>query len=501
MPLTPRKPRRPSNASSLPLVPGGSRDSEELVVRPISGELRTMLDAILSAETLLENLEGDAELLEMPADLVAEMDAELAPISLTVRVLARSLVATALDRSPPRSLADVHPIGLGLDADFDSRALDQLVQGLLPEQLPRAIRPSRARRDAALANASQILHEIGLEEFDVSCHLGTNRAGEQVLAAHPVPPESAYVALLEPLFARAEVSAFSRGPLLAVERDAASWEFECWSAGSVGAHARRSADFPHTVREQEYSLADRITLASDASIVGELVSSEHFAELFPRQHRLAESLLESFTGVFECLTVSGHRATLRALRDGRTYEVHEHAEPVAYSPGCIGFGRLLPFDGVLHLRSPGMVFVVAPEPGLGAAAAEALAEVEATLPPALALEGVISALVQGVKVPRVLSPAPTRAIAAEMLEALHEVLADADLEHEVSADDVTPALRETAARAGGAHFLEMELDATLGAYMAALSDQAGLGSGGPRATAPRTGARAKKHRHDRKRRR
>jgi len=498
---TPRKPRRPSTAPSLPLVFGDGTDGTKLIVRPITGELRTTLDAMLSVETLLDQSISDAEYVELPPDLLAELDAELAPISLTVRVLARSLVATALDRSPPRPLPDIHPAGMGLDAAFDPQALDQLVQTLLPERLPHVVRPSRARREAALADASNILHEIGLEEFDVSCHLGTDRDGQQVLAAYPVPPESAYVSLLEPLFARAEVSAFSQGPLLAVERDAASWEFECWSAGSFGAHASQPADFAHLVREQEYSLADRVTMASDASIIGELANSEHFSELFPRQHRLAEALLASFTGVFECLTVGDNRATLRSLTDGRTYEVHEHSSPVLYAPGCIGFGRLLPFDGVLHLRSPGMVFVVEPEPGLGAAAADALAAVSALLPPALAIEGVISTFTRGVEVPRALSPAPSRTVAREMLEVLHEVLADADLEHDLSPDDVGEVLRAQAAEAAGARYVEMELDGTLGAYMAALSAQAGPGPG-PRSTSARhTGKRPKKGKRKGKRRR
>jgi hypothetical protein len=160
------------------------------------------------------------------------------------------------------------------------------------------------------------------------------------------------------------------------------------------------------------------------------------------------SLTASITGVFECVALDGNRATLRSIRDGTTYFVHEHLEPVEYSTGWVAAGRLLPFDDTLHLRSPGTVFA---RPGglhLSRAAANDVGGLERTLPPALALEAFISAAMLGVDVPRAMKPMRSKADARQLLSELQLMLADAQL----------------------------EADATLEAFIAALAEQAGGGS-------------------------
>jgi hypothetical protein len=216
-------------------------------------------------------------------------------------------------------------------------------------------------------------------------------------------------------------------------------------------------------------------MAFDASIVGEMVDGDDFAELFPRQHRVAGALLESFVGVFECVATRKDGATLRQLNGGSTFEIHEHMAPPAYSEGWIAMGRLLPFDGGLHLRSPGMIFLPSAAE-FGPQAADAFAGLAASLPHALALEAVISALALGVQVPRDVKPARSRAHARELLQAAHDALAMTDFQHEVSADDVPDELR---AKGEGRDvlFLELAVDATVGAYTSALAEQSGIGVG------------------------
>jgi hypothetical protein len=173
--------------------------------------------------------------------------------------------------------------------------------------------------------------------------------------------------------------------------------------------------------------------------------------------------------VFECIAIDEDLATFRSVRDGRTYEVHEHSEWIEYDVGWVCAGRLLPFSGALHLRSPGMLFV---QPGAGEDlarnAAAALETLGGTLPPALALEGVISSVFYGVSVPRARKPAPTRAVARETLDALRVLLADP----EIAA--ATP-------------------DATLEGFMAALADQ-GEAGGAPGQQKARRAKKAKRRR-------
>jgi hypothetical protein len=375
---------------------------------------------------------------------------------------------------------------LGPHSSIDPRALDELARALLPKNLPRSVRPSPARRERALADAERLLREVGLEEFDVSCHLVLARDDTPTLAAAAVPPETAHVWLIESLFERAEVAAFGGEPLLAVERDASRWEFACWSADPARVEAESGSDFAQGVREQEYSLVDRVTLALDASVLGDLAGGDEFLELYPRQHRLAQSLLASFTGVFECEAIDGDRATFRSLSDDRRYTVHEHVIPPAYAPGAIGFGRLLPFDGASHLRSPGMVIVSGTEPELPAMVARTLREIGDAIPPALAIEGLISTFVFGEAVPRVVKPSSSRAVARELVTMIEEILDEAELEREVSPTEAPAELRAHVEEVPGVRYVSFALDSTLSEYLIALAEQA---DGGGRRAA--TGTRRK----------
>jgi hypothetical protein len=448
-------------------VPPALLDPESDEFQAIAAELNESLaDGALDAEDV-GTLESEEAALDAEIDQLRDL---FGGVTLTTRVLARALLARTLDRGLPPVEQYYVPTASHAEAETESAALDELAHALLPPNLPPALKPSRAELKAALDDAALLVREVGLEEFDVSCDLEAVGNGAYELVTAPVSPESAHVQLLEFLINRAEGVALEDA-LLATERDASAWEFSRWSvAPPPGMVSSDVATFARHVREQEYSLVDRPTIALGASVIEELADDETFAELFPRQHRMAASLVASVVGVFECVALDGNRATLRSIRDGSTYVVHEHMEPVEYGMGWVGAGRLLPFEGALHLRSPGMVFAPARDLELARAAANDVGALDATLPPALALEAFISAAMLGVNVPREMKPMRSKAEARELLSELQLMLADA----------------------------EIALDATLEGFIAALAEQAGAGSAGGGKSRP--GATRKARRRSKRRR-
>jgi hypothetical protein len=443
---------------------------------------------------------GDA--IELDDDLdtdiepeVDELGAAFGGIALTTRILARGLLARVLDRERPSIGSYYIPGASAGGSEVEPLPLGELTQALLPPNLPAEIRPSKVERKEAFAEAASVIREVGLEEFEVSCYLGSGQAGIAELFIYPRSSESAHVALLEFLFNRAEGFAQSLDPLLAAERDASSWEFSRWSTSSArGRGSGEEVEFSQSVREQEYSLVDRRTIALGDSVMGEILKDPSFAELFPRQRRMAQALVDSVAGVFECVALEGTHATFRSMHDGRTYRVHEHMDPIVYSPGWIGAGRLLPFDGDLYLRSPGMLFSHPDDPERLRAAVDALNDFRGTLPRALALEGFISSEVLNVSVPRAMKPARSRTEAREALAALAQILADAEQDREVVPDEavgVGDGEAEEDTMADGA----IRLDATLEGFMAALAKQAVAAGGRER----QRGGRGRKKKPKRRR--
>lgn len=435
---------------------------------------------------------------ELAADVSQELEA-FGGLAFTIRLLARELLAQALDRQPARSVASFFSTDSGAHEGSDAAVVDKLVEPLLPANLPDEMRPSRSSRREAFGEAAWLLREVGLEEFDVSCHLDTSDDGTPELRAYSLPPESAHVELLEYLFVRAETIVDTFDPVLAAERDASYWEFSQWSVSPPPGHAPvEVTDFAGSVREQEYSLAERRTVTLGTSVMRNLAQSEGLAALCPRQYRIAAALDASFVDVFECVGLDGTRATFRSMRDGRTFQLHEHLQGTVYAPGWIAMGRLFPFDDNLYLRSPGMLFMKPNDRIDLTPAVEAFADARTTLSPALALEAFISSRVFGVPVPRQVKPAISKAEARSALAMLADMLADADLERARN-DDVTavsnqiyytPGLHDD----GGAGDDDgLRLDTTLQAFIAALEEQAARG-GGERHEQPRAKKRKGKRR-------
>ena len=404
---------------------------------------------------------------------------EIDPVSamvLTTYVLARALLDQVIGASPKRLGADATP-----DDDdapgIDGGILDLLTTNLLPPNAPPTFKQSREEREAMVDDVSLLICEVGLEEFDVYCELEILRDGTSYLYVTPVTPEHAHVALLERVFERAEDIATGDDPLLALERDASAWEFGCWNiAPPPGSSLSNESSFSTSVREQEYSLVDRVTTALGTSVMSALLNGEGFADMSPRQYHMARALATSIADVYECVAIDGNRVNLRSLRDGRTYAVYEHMEPIRYAVGWLGFGRLLPFDDTgLHLRSPGMNFTKPLAPDFAHEVSDALRRYEEGLPAALAVEAVISSIVLGVSVPRRDRPMRSRADARRTLDALRQIFAGTEWE-----DVLTPSNASAhPAKAIGVpqYYVPHRQDTTVDEFMTALIEQAEAGSG------------------------
>jgi hypothetical protein len=283
----------------------------------------------------------------------------------------------------------------------------------------------------ALEEIAQRLRELGLEEADVSLHLVRDRDGSNGLAWHRIPPATAHVWLLGSLYDRVERSV-EIDALLDLERRASRWWFLCLSA------ERRGEDylFSQGVREQEWSLVDRPTLVTEVPVMSAFCEQPFFPFLPARQQALARALRRSFVGVFTVRAPRGETQIFESLLDGRRYEVHEHnPQETRYSAGALALGRLIPWEDGLHLRSPGMVIVPQPNPGMAPTIAEALGRIGDAMPAAAALEGAISAIVMGSKVPRKVRPAASRTEARELLDQLPELFEEYDLIEEPDLED------------------------------------------------------------------
>jgi hypothetical protein len=350
-------------------------------------------------------------------------------------------------------------------------------------------------RDTAMLMVAEMLRSEALETSDVALHLAQHD-GQPTVAWRRVPPETAAVWLLKPLYERLE-TALAVDPLLRLERRASLWWFLQWSAERQGDEFR----FAQEVREQEWSLVDRPALATGVPVIAAFRTRPEFEMVAPRQQVLARMLDRSFVGVFVFRGEEEDVPVWESLTDGKRFRVYEHDPHEAYTIGAIGVGRLIPWEGHVHLRSPGMVIVPDPDPEFVSRFAGAMRRVdEADMPPAIALEALLSVVAMGAKVPRRLKPAANRAEAKELIDQIPGLLEEYDLAEQaedVEPEEVPDELRAVAERGDHVKVMRYRVDQAMGDWMRELQRMAATPGGSP----SRSGkARGKKGKGKKKRR-
>src|SRR5687767_10074550 len=210
-------------------------------VWPLDGPRATMLDAIVSGLALLRSEVPRSTALPADIDLVAAEEPQGALIAETTRLLALALLDELTTGGDRPSLAGQPALG-------ELEALTKAV----------SIRMTAAQRRDALGDAAAIIREVGLDR-DLDCHLGSEPDGGGVIVSAPIPPATAHVWLLDRLFQRAEMFVLG-DEVLTHERMAAAWYFSRWSVGGRGLD-REAMAFTRNVREQEWTLVERETMA------------------------------------------------------------------------------------------------------------------------------------------------------------------------------------------------------------------------------------------------
>ncbi len=426
-----------------------------------------LVDPVCTALTLgaaLDPFGPPVEIPEPPApDMFLETDRRTAGLARTLRETLELGLRRTLELDGAPSEEELRRAVARLSTEVDAKAAE----------LGAPLAPLTAEeRDAALQDARELIREIGLERLDRSLFLGTRAGAGHEIGSFPVHPVTAHVWLLGRVFQRLSLLLLEH-ELFPLERMAAAWYFDAHSSRKL-----RANDFPRSVREQEWSLVERPGLLLREPLVDAIHDSDLGDLLPPRQYRLATALRASFSSGFRVVERNGSAAVFEDLVRNRRFEVHEHGDDdQRYQAGWIGLGRLCAFDGPLHVRSPGMVFL--PEPGATEVVADVLRRGRYGMPAAIRVESLLSVLLGDRKLPRYVPPAPSRGVAGELLRMLVEVLERADLAHEVPADEAGPELVEQARRADVAEtaYRRYDLDASTAGWMKALMDYRGSSGG------------------------
>jgi hypothetical protein len=445
-----------------------SSDPDPLQTAPLDSDARAALEALVHALAAVDlTVVLTASALGTPLDLVAALFQHAAPLAGRATELARLLVhhSVASPEAPGRArlraaVEELQEETARFHAEREAR------EGYSTEGLTGEL------RDATLEEMDDLLREVGLEELDADLHLAYQNDGTPVLAWMPIPPETAHVWLLSRLYPRVELTVHA-DPLLSIERRASRWWFERWSSA---AHRGEEWQFTWTVREQEYSLVERSTLALEAPILDAFCKQEFFATVPERQQRMAEALTESFLSIFRVHEHDASRLVLEDVADGRRYEVHEHNPELEYRQGFLGLGRLLPFEGNRYLRSPGMALLQDTGGGLTSKLVQGLGLAEEGIGRGVAMESFLALMAKRrEKLPRRVVPAESPREAQELLKELQEALQENGLVEAVTAGEAPSELREAAAElTAEAAFMRFPVDEPLAEWIRALTEQAGV---------------------------
>ena len=262
-----------------------------------------------------------------------------------------------------------------------------------------------------------LLSEAGLELYDRDVTLVDLPGRGPALRSEPVPPATALTLLEHRALGRA--AAWALGDMLAaVETDAAEWYFHRWSVeGEDGVRPE--------VRAREWVLADHATLGLGMPVMAAILERGADARWPARQRLLAAGLARSVTGVFELGRAEDDFTPFVSARDGARYTV------IGLRPSDVerryAFGRLIPLDDGTWLTSAGMEAASPKSDGVIGRVILQLEELEEELPPAVALEALISLVLARKDMPRDLRPVRTADQAERFLESLRGALVGAGM--------------------------------------------------------------------------
>jgi hypothetical protein len=436
-------------------MPNADEDAG-LRVLPLRGWSADAVDALTTTLAVARST-TDAESVPMVVDVIGAIDPEASALIAAIRLIARRVVDELVGAEGNREVSTTSAAALG--------DISKVLAGT-PLRLDDAV------REDARAEVTQLIREAGLEYHDLDCMLGTDeQTGAPVVAVIPVKPATAHVWLLESLFDRLEAFVL-RDDDLARERVVSEWYFSRWSVAK-NARFAESLAFARDVREQEWSLVYRDMLTSGMPVVSGFIADPGFADVPPRQQRLARALQRSFADVFVIEAAREDHLTLNRIRGGRRYEVHQHNPSAAFARGHVLVGRLIPFEDGLWLRSPGALAFPPRSDDDASLMAKSLdvAEADGVLPDPIAIEALLSYVVGGAKPPSNVPPAASAAEAYALLDEANEWLDELGLRKQVRREDAPVELQKDMAGAN-ALFYEMNVDAAVREWMSALFVQA-----------------------------
>jgi hypothetical protein len=206
--------------------------------------------------------------------------------------------------------------------------------------------------------------------------------------------------------------------------------------------------------------------------IGRIPAPDMLLELFMPTLPLSREVREGAEHLLlHLLERSGNSAVFEEIVRGRRIEVEEHSAEAEYETGWIGLGRVCAFDGPVHIRTPGMVFLP-PEEDQAGPIRKILAGKPLSLPSAIRVEILLSGLLGERELPRPLAPADSPREATALLTALTDALEKAGLAEDVSAEEAGPELVGKARASGldSISYRRYDLDAPLRAWMQALME-------------------------------
>lgn len=314
--------------------------------------------------------------------------------------------------------------------------------------------------------AKPLLGEVGWKvreqalERGSEMMLATDRGGALVVFVAPVTEAQAHVWLLGPLYERVE-RWVEESHLLDIEREAARWWFSRWRPRKIAAQD----DFASVVREQEFSLVERPYAMLGSPPMRHMVEHGLLADAGPRQRHMAAQLARSVAGAWEVERHANGTALFRHPLTRVPYSVREHGD-IAYPPGAVAIGRLIPFGDGSWFRSPGALLLPEAPGRLARDVAEGLKLRHGSYPQAL-LEALVQTVMGAKNLPRDVPLDMRPDTAADLLRDLGDGLQAAGAVREMDPDEVPESLREGADPAD-TKMMSFEVDEVLAEFFGAM---------------------------------